>query len=74
MDAKTILIWAGLLFLLWACRDVSATPAAAQPGYGAGPACYQAVNAQMSGVWAALDMGTRASLALEAIGLCEAQP
>ena len=77
VDAKTILIVAGLAFLIWWAGGVSiptATPAAAQPGYGAGPGCYAAVNAQMRGAWAALDMGTRAGLAMEAIGLCEAQP
>ena len=72
IDLKTALIMAGAVFLIWSCSGVQAQePAASMSTVVDKDACYQSVNAQVRGVWAALDMGTRAGLAMEAIALCE---
>ena len=72
VDAKTMLIGAGLLFLVWSCSGVNAQTspaAAAQPGDK--NACYAAVNAAVGDAWAGLSFAERAGVGAKAIGLCE---
>ena len=60
MDIKTILIAAGLVFVLWSCAGVSAAPATMSTAPDS-TACYDAALAAVRDVWPALSQFQRAA-------------
>lgn len=72
MDIKTILIGAGLVFVLWSCSGVNAAPATvATMAPANNGACYDAALAAVRDEWAQLSRLQRAALGAQAIQICE---
>jgi hypothetical protein len=75
MDAKTILIVAGLVLALYlgGCfPDVNAQDTAPQPQTQMDPAeCYAQVNAAVRDDWASMNKVQRFTVGMKAINLCE---
>lgn len=74
MDIKTILIAAGLVFVLWSCSGVSAQPQADAVPTIDTATCYSQIHAAVRGDWAQLSRAQRAIIGFQSIQACEGQP
>lgn len=73
MDIKTILIGAGLVFVLWSCAGVSAQPQTTTAPTIDPATCYNQINGMVRDDWAQLSRAQRAIIGIKAIQTCEGQ-
>lgn len=72
MDIKTILIGAGLLFVLWSCAVGAAPPPVAAPATDSAT-CYAQIHGAVRADWAQLSRAQRAIIGIKSIQACEEQ-
>jgi hypothetical protein len=73
MDIKTILIGAGLVFVLWSCAGVSAQSQTTTIPTIDPATCYNQINGMVRDDWAQLSRVQRALIGMKTIQTCEGQ-
>lgn len=71
MDIKTILIAAGLVFVLWSCASVSAQPQTTTAPTVDPTTCYSQIHGAVRDDWAQLSRAQRAIIGFQSIQACE---
>ena len=71
MDIKTILIGAGLVFVLWSCSGVSAQPQTTTAPNVDPTTCYAQIHGAVRADWAQLSRAQRAIIGFQSIQVCE---
>lgn len=71
MDIKTILIGAGLLFVLWSCAGVNAQPTTNGSPTLDPATCYDQIHGAVRADWAQLSRAQRAIIGIRSIQACE---
>lgn len=74
MDIKTILIGAGLLFVLWSCSGINAQPQTVAAPTIDPATCYAQIHSAVRNNWAQLNQAQRAIIGIRSIQACEVQP